>query len=157
MALTLFGIYGLMEFPFGEALNLSHSLNIELSTRTGGYTANGRFIGINTAAAGNRRADRAKAEDTGFHAPLLKKGSKLRLATPEERREARLENPQTEWDILHGVIMTFREGDVPVARAYLDRHASEKKTLIRHLLTVWAAEVPDETLQKEARAILFGL
>jgi adenine-specific DNA methylase len=157
MALTLFGIYGLMEFPFGEALNLSHSLNIELSTRTGGYTANGRFIGINTAAAGNRRADRAKAEDTGFHAPLLKKGSKLRLAIPEERREARLENPQTEWDILHGVIMTFREGDVPVARAYLDRHASEKKTLIRHLLTVWAAEVPDETLQKEARAILFGL
>jgi adenine-specific DNA methylase len=157
MALTLFGIYGLMDFPFGEALNLSHSLNIELSTRTGGYTANGRFIGINTAVAGNRRADRAKAEDTGFHAPLLKKGSKLRLATPEERREARLIHPQTEWDILHGVIMAFREGDVPVARAYLDRHAPEKKTLIRHLLTVWAAEVPDDTLQKEARAILFGL
>jgi adenine-specific DNA methylase len=157
MALTLFGIYGLMDFPFGEALNLSHSLNIELSTRTGGYAANGRFIGINTAAAGNRRADRAKAEDTGFHAPLLKKGSKLRLATPEERREARLIHPQTEWDILHGVIMAFREGDVPVARAYLDRHAPEKKTLIRHLLTVWAAEVPDDTLQKEARAILFGL
>jgi adenine-specific DNA methylase len=157
MALTLFGIYGLMEFPFGEALNLSHSLNIELSTRTGGYTANGRFIGINTAAAGSRRANRAKAEDTGFHAPLLKKGSKLRLATPEERREARLIHPQTEWDILHGVIMAFREGDVPVARAYLDRHAPEKKTLIRHLLTVWAAEVPDDTLQKEARAILFGL
>ncbi len=157
MALTLFGIYGLMEFPFGEALTLSHSLNIELATKTGGYTANGRFIGINTAAAGNRRADRAKAEDTGFHAPLLKKGSKLRLATPEERRESRLEHPQTEWDILHGVIMAFREGDVPVARAYLERHAPEKKTLIRHLLTVWAAEAPDDTLQKEARAILFGL
>jgi putative DNA methylase len=157
MALTLFGIYGLMEFPFGEALNLSHSLNIELASKTGGYTPNGRFIGINTAAAGTRRSDRAKAEDTGFHAPLVKKGSKLRLATPEERREARLEQPQTEWDILHGVIMAFRQGDVPVARAYLDRHAPEKKALIRHLLTVWAAEVPVDSLQKEARAILFGL
>ncbi|MCF8137376.1 MAG: DUF1156 domain-containing protein [Desulfotignum sp.] len=157
MALTLFGIYGLLEFPFGEALTLSHSLNIALAAKTGGYTPNGRFIGINTAAAGSRRANRAKAEDTGFHAPLVKKGSKLRLATPEERREARLEQPQTEWDILHGVIMAFREGDVPVARAYLDRHAPEKKALIRHLLTVWAAEVPDDTLQKEARAILFGL
>ena len=157
MALTLFGIYGLLEFPFGEALNLSHSLNIELAAKTGGYTPNGRFIGINTAAAGKRRADRAKAEDTGFHAPLVKKGSKLRLAAPEERRDARLEQPQTEWDILHGVIMAFRQGDVPVARAYLDRHAPEKKALIRHLLTVWAAEVPDDVLQKEARAILFGL
>jgi putative DNA methylase len=157
MALTLFGIYGLMDFPFGEALNLSHSLNIELATKTGGYTASGRFIGINTAVAGSRRSDRARAEDTGFHAPLVKKGSKLRLATPEERREARLQHPQTEWDILHGVIMAFRQGDVPVARAYLERHAPEKKTLTRHLLTVWAAEAPDDTLQKEARAILFGL
>jgi len=29
--------------------------------------------------------------------------------------------------------------------------------MIRALLEVWAAEVPDENLKKEARAIIFGL
>jgi|WetSurMetagenome_2_1015567.scaffolds.fasta_scaffold1568622_2 hypothetical protein len=56
------------------------------SYTTSSADPDGRFIGINTEAA----------EDTGFHAPLLRKGSKLRLARPEERNEKRLENPQTE-------------------------------------------------------------
>ncbi|MBW1989839.1 MAG: DUF1156 domain-containing protein [Deltaproteobacteria bacterium] len=157
MALTLYGIYGLAEFPYDEALNLSRSLNISLSARAGGYTADGRFIGLNTEASAGKRSAGARAEDTGFHAPLVRKGSKLRLAKPEERHQRRLEHPQTEWDILHGVIMAFRKGDAPVARAYLDRHAEGKKERLQDLLHVWAAEMPDDTLRKEADAILFGL
>lgn len=88
MALTLFGIYGLGEFPYDEALNLSKSLNIALEARPGNYQANGRFIGINTSTATGRRA-RASAEEQGFAAPLVRQGSKLRLATPQERDERR--------------------------------------------------------------------
>ena len=54
---------------------------------------------------------------------MIKKGSKLRLVLPEERIKRRLDNPQNEWDVMQGVIMAYREGDVPVARAYLQRNA----------------------------------
>lgn len=104
-----------------------------------------------------RRSRAAAAEDTGFHAPLLRKGSKLRLARPEERNEKRLENPQTEWDVLHGVIMAYREGDIPVARGYLNRHIESNVETIKDLLKVWAQQLGDETLRKEGHAILFGL
>jgi hypothetical protein len=97
------------------------------------------------------------AEDTGFHAPLVRKGSRLRLARPEERHEKRYEFPQSEWDLLCGFITAYRKGDIPVARAYLDRHGEGKTELVRHLLEVWAAEIPDDTLKKEAQAIIFGL
>lgn len=157
MALTLYGIYGLSEFSYDEALNLSRSLNIRLETKTGGYTSDGLFIGINTQSNTGRRARRAKAEDAGFHAPLIKKGSKLRLARPDERNQKRIENPQTEWDILHGLIMNFRKGDIPVARAYLSRHAEGKENLIKNLINVWASEMTDEDLRKEGNAIIFGL
>jgi hypothetical protein len=157
MALTLFGIYGLAELPYDEALNLSRSLNIRLEAKTGGYTADGRFIGINTESSSGRQSRRAAAEDSGFHAPLVRKGSKLRLARPEERDARRLSNPQTEWDVLHGMIMAFRDGDIPVARGYLARHAEDKADLVRHLLDVWEAEMVDEALRKEASAMVFGL
>jgi adenine-specific DNA methylase len=157
MALTLYGIYGLAEFSFDEALNLSRSLNIGLETKSGGYRPDGRFVGINTAARSGRRTRAARAEESGFHAPIVRKGSKLRLVLPEERDIRRLVDPQTEWDILHGVIMAFREGDIPVARGYLDRHAEGRQDLIRNLLDVWAAEMGDESLRKEAQAMLFGL
>ena len=157
MALTLYGIYGLKEFRYDEALNLSRSLNIRLETKTGGYTSDGRFIGINTQSNTGRRARQAKAEDAGFHAPLIKKGSKLRLARPDERNQKRIENPQTEWDILHGLIMNFRKGDTPVARGYLSRHAEGKENLIKNLINVWASEMTDEDLRKEGNAIVFGL
>ena len=95
MALTLYGIFGIAEFAYDDALNLSKSLNIGLEGRTGGYNADGRFIGINTQASGaGRRAARTTAEDSGFHAPLIRKGSKLRLARPGERHKRRLEHPQ---------------------------------------------------------------
>jgi len=157
MALTLYGIYKLSEVPYDEALNLSRSLNIRLEAKTGGYTAEGRFIGINTQARAGRRSRLASAEETGFHAPLIRKGSKLRLVRPDERDSRRLDNPQTEWDILHGLIMAYRQGDIPVARGYLTRHAEGRENLIMDLLSVWAAEMSDMELRKEAQAMAFGL
>jgi len=157
MALTLYGIYGLGELPYDEALNLSRSLNISLESKTGGYKAEGRFIGVNTAAHSGRRSQQARAEDTGFFAPLIRKGSKLRLARPDERSTRRLENPQTEWDLLQGLVMAYRKGDIPVARGYLSQYAEGREERVMHLLAVWAAEMPDEKQRKEAQAMVFGL
>lgn len=156
MALTLFGIYGFAVFPYDEALNLSRSLNISLEGKTGGYVVSGRMVGINSETQGGRTRT-GRAEETGYHAPLVRRGSKLRLVLPEERNKRRLENPQTEWDVLHGLILAFREGDVPVARAYLTERAAGREKVILDMLAVWEAEVSEERLRQEARAILFGL
>jgi hypothetical protein len=53
--------------------------------------------------------------------------------------------------------MAFRDGDVPVARSYLERHAEGKQQVILDLLSVWAAKATDEKLRQEAEAMLFGL
>ena len=156
MALTLYGIYGFNELPYDEALNLSRSLNIKLDARPSGYTVEGRMVGINQDGQ-TRGTTSRDAESVGYHAPLLRKGSKLRLALPEERNPRRLDNPQTEWDVLHGVIMSHRRGDVPVARAYLQQHAENREQVILDLLHVWAEEMGDEELRKEGHTILFGL
>ncbi|TEB09086.1 DUF1156 domain-containing protein [Pelotomaculum propionicicum] len=156
MALTLYGIFGLGDIPYDQALNLSRALNISLEGRPAGYTVSGRMIGINDEGRG-RRTNRVSAEETGYHAPLLRRGSKLRLALPEERHKKPIDSPQTEWDILHGLILAYREGDVPVARAYLAQHAEGRDQVILDLLSVWAAEMSDEKLRKEAGAIMFGL
>jgi hypothetical protein len=155
MALTLFGIWGLIEFPFHEALNLSKSLNIQMMNKSGGYRLEGRMIGVNQSAPGGR-SRRDQAEVMGFHAPVVGKGSKLRLARPEERNEARLADPQTGWDVLQGVIMAYRKGDLPVARAYLMKHAGDHQGLVLNLLKVWAAEADAPDLKKEGESILFG-
>jgi adenine-specific DNA methylase len=158
MALTLYGIRGLYEFAYDEALNLSRSLNIALASRSAGYHIEGRMIGINQEAGGQRGRSRgAEAEDTGYHAPLVRKGSKLRLVRPEERNPRRLERPQTDWDVLHGLIQAYRRGDTPVARAYLEQHASQHPRRIFGLLEVWAAEMDDPDLRREAETIRFGL
>jgi adenine-specific DNA methylase len=158
IALTLYGIWGLYEFAYDEALNLSRSLNIALSTRPAGYRVEGRMIGINQDAAGQRSRSRgAEAEDLGYHAPLVRKGSKLRLARPEERNARRLERPQTDWDILHGVILAYRRGDTPVARAYLEQHAPQHVRRMLDLLGVWATEMDAPDLRREAHTIRFGL
>lgn len=154
MALTLFGIFGTQPFPYDEALSLSRSLNIGLETKTGGYRVEDRVMGINNEISGRRRHT---TEETGYHAPLVKKGSKLRLALPEERNPRRLLAPQTEWDTLHGLIMAYREGDVPGAHAYLQRHAADKASLVLDLLAVWAARVADDKSRKEAETILYSL
>jgi putative DNA methylase len=158
MALTLFGIWGRNAFAYDEALNLSRSLNIALSARPAGYRVEGRMIGINQEAGGQRsRARGAAAEDDSFHAPLVRKGSKLRLALPEERHPRRLAHPQTDWDILQGMILAFRRGDIPVARAFLEEHAPQHQVRILDLLDVWAAELAHPDLKREAETLCFGL
>lgn len=154
MALTIYGIYGLAEFPYDDALNLSRSLRVRLDSVSGGYTQEGRMIGINKKTRSTRRS--SNSED-GYFAPLVRSGSSLRLAAPGERHPKRLENPQTEWDVLHGLLLAFREGDIPVARAYLQEHASGMKSKILDLLRVWTAEMADEDLRQEGLAIEFGL
>jgi putative DNA methylase len=78
------------------------------------------------------------------------------LALVEERDPRRLDNPQTDWDRLQGLIAEFRRGDTPVARAYLDRAAPDREDRILDLLDVWAAELADPELIREAALIRFG-
>ena len=153
VALTLFGIYGMNWFPFDDALSLSKSLNIRLETKAAGYRDEGRMIGINDERKGKAQSD----DEEGYFAPVVKKGSKLRLVFPEERIKRRLEAPQNEWDIMHGVIMAYREGDIPVAKAYLQKFAEGHEEKIVGLLQVWADGIGKEDLKKEARRIIYGL
>jgi len=155
-AITFYGIFGLGDIPYDQALNLSRALNIRLEEKTAGYAAVGRSIAVNNETRGGR-SSRAGVEDTGYHAPLLRRGSKLRLALPEERHKRPVENPQTEWDILQGLILAYREGDAPVARTYLKQHAEGAEQAILDLLHVWSSQMPDERLRREAEAILYGL
>jgi hypothetical protein len=158
MALTIFGIFGLTEFAWDEALNLSRSLGIGLRGAAGGYEVDSRSIGVNTGAEGRaRRARGAEEEAHGYAAPLVRRGSKLRLAPLDERDPRRLSLPQTDWDRLQGLIAEFRRGDAPVARAYLDRTAADREDRIFDLLDVWAAEIADPDLKREAALIRFGL
>ena len=112
------------------------------------------MIGINDERSGRRQHD---DEEEGYYAPVVKKGSKLRLVLPEERNTRRLENPQQEWDIMQGTIMAYREGDVPVARAYLQKHAAGQEHKIMDMLKVWADNCGSEDLRKETQRLLFGL
>lgn len=155
VAVTLFGIYGTGYLPFDDALSLSKSLNIRLEHKAAGYRDEGRMIGINDEKKGRIRNEDDDSE--GYFAPLVKKGSKLRLALPEERHPRRLQEPQNEWDIMQGVIMAYREGDIPVARAYLQRQAAGHEDKVIAVLRVWADGCDSEALTKEARRILFGL
>jgi putative DNA methylase len=158
MALTMFGIFGLAEFAWDEALNLSRSLGIGLHAAAGGYEVERGHIGVNTDAGGRaRRARGAEAEAQGYAAPLVRRGSKLRLARPEERDPRRLTTPQSDWDRLQGLIMEFRRGDAPVARAYLGRTAADREDRILDLVEVWAVELVDPELKREAELIRFGL
>jgi putative DNA methylase len=158
MALTVCGIYGLGEVAYNEVLSLSKSMNIALEGKPGGYRIEPgqRFIGINQEATG-RRTQGAKAEERGFAAPLARKGSKLRLALPEERDPRRLETPQTDWDRLHGLLLAYRRGELPVARQYLAAKAADSGGRVIDLLAVWAREMTDEPARREAEGLLFGL
>ncbi|MHB8763288.1 MAG: DUF1156 domain-containing protein [Deferrisomatales bacterium] len=158
MALTVYGIWGLGECSYDEVLNLSRSLNIRLEGKAAGYRVEGAMIGINQEAGGRgRRAKGASADGEGYHAPLVRSGSKLRIATPEERDARRLGSPQTDWDRLHGALQAYREGDVPLARGYLQKHAADRGLRILDLLRVWATEMPDPAARREAEMLLFGL
>jgi len=159
MAVTLFGIFGLGQFAYDEALNLSRSLGIRLEEAAAGYRLQDGMIGVNSEPSGRRgrRASKDHEEEIQYHAPLLRNGSKLRLALPEERHPSRIESPQTEWDIMQGAILAYRQGDVPLARAYIEQHAGGRSHVIIDLLRVWANKVDSADLRKEAEALLFGL
>ncbi len=146
MSLIILGIFGHREFPYDEALVLSRSLNIALDAKSGGYTAEGRMLGINT--------DQPKVKT---HAPVVRKGGKLWLSRPEQRDPQRLAKPQTDWDVLHGLLEAFRQGDIPVARAYLAKHGASRGSRPLDLLRVWAGEADSPDLKREADALLFGL
>jgi putative DNA methylase len=158
MALTLFGIFGLGAFAFDEANNVAKSLNIRLEAKAAGYRleTGERLISYNQEATG-RRGQQQAAEDVGYHAPLLRKGSKLRLCLPEERSVKRLEKPQSLWDVMQGALVKYAQGDTPVARAYLETHAKEQVERIVDLLEVWALECGNRELKKAADGLLFGL
>ena len=156
MALTAFGIYGHNEFAYDDGLNLSRSLNINMTVKPAGYHVEGRSIGVNQIVAGRRSAG-AAAEEKGFHAPMVRKGSRLRLALPAERSSKRLDSPQTSWDLLHGLLRAYEKGDIPVARAYLLKHGLGKEALLHDLLRVFATEVADAGLKRDAQNLLFGL
>ena len=152
IVLTMLGVYGLGKFPYDDALTLSKSLNVRLdNVGLHGYKPDGHMLGI---------GDDKKDEEAGrvqSYAPVVKKGSTLRIALPEERQQKRLDEPKTEWDILQGMIRAYRDGDIPVARAYLQRHASGNEEKILALLRVWADNCGSVSLEKEAQRMLFGL
>jgi hypothetical protein len=124
-----------------------------LQQKSGGYTVSDQTIGM--AQATTRRG--AQVQSEGFHAPLVRSGSKLRLAAPEERDTRRLDRPQTDWDLLHGCIQQYKEGGIPLARPYLEEHAGASRTRILDLLQVWATEQDDPDRKKVAEQILFDL
>lgn len=157
MALTIFGIWELAEVAYDDLLNLSRSLGIALENKPGGYRVQDQVIGINQATGSRSRGAAHRDEAEGYFAPLVRNGSRLRLALPEERRSFRLENPQTDWDRLQGLILAYREGDIPVARAYLQTQAAASAERVLDLLEVWATEARDPALKKQARAALYGL
>ena len=154
-------VFGVTEFPYDHALNLSRSLNVRLVERAGNYNVESRVVGMNRFVRQGRRARiaaRDAIESTGYQAPLVISGSKVRLIMPRERdRERLLDRPQTQWDMLHGVILSYQSGDMPSVRSYLDRYPTRQVYIVIDLLTRWLEQVGDERLAKEARAILFGL
>lgn len=154
IALTLFGIYGINYLPYDDALSLSRSLNITLANKTAGYVVESDMLGINDERTGRNTQDDSFE---GYFAPVVRKTNKLRLVMPEERAKKRLEQPQTEWDIMQGLIMAYREGEIPVARAYMETQAQGKEAKVIGILKVWADGCGSEELKKEAQRILFGL
>lgn len=154
IAVTLFGIYGMSIFSYDDALSLSRSLNISLVNKTAGYVVDNQSLGIND----ERTAKTSRNEEfEGYFAPVVRKTNKLRLAMPEERAKKRLEEPQTEWDVMQGLIMAYREGEAPLAHAYLEKHAQGHEDRVIGVLKVWADGCGSEELKKEAQRILFNL
>lgn len=146
VALTILGAFGTAEFAFDDARNLANALNVAIEGKSGNYTVADRRVGLATQQPG-----------ATYAAPLVKSGSKVRLAAPEERAPARLEKPQTAWDRLHGLIAAYRQGEDVLVRAYFEKHCLPQAQLLRDLLEVYRAEIGDERLQKEVEWVRFAL
>lgn len=145
LAVIALGINGLGWFAYDDALQMSKSLGFALTRRSENYRVNDERV----AYANERDVERA--------APLASKGSRLRLLRPEERSELRLENPQTLWDVLCGLLTTYRAGGIVAARNHLGTHAAQNRDVLLALLKVWEQHCDDETLQREARMIEYEL
>ena len=146
IALTILGAFGTAEFAFDDARNLANALNVAIEGKNGNYTVLDRQVGLATQQAG-----------ATYAAPLVKSGSKVRLATPEERHSARLEKPQTAWDRLHGLVAAYREGEDVLVRAYFETQCLDQAQMLMDLLAVYQAEIADEKLQKEVDWVRFAL
>lgn len=145
LAVIALGISGLGDFAYDDALQMSRSLNFSLQNRNGNYRVSDDLV----AYANAGEAERA--------APLAIRGNKLRLLRPEERAAARLENPQTLWDVLGGLIVTYRDGGIVAARNFLTQHGKRDSDALRGLLKVWARECHDDELKREAQLIDYEL
>ena len=157
MALTAYGVFGLASFDYDEALNMSRSLGIALGDGRRNYDPGGaRAVAVAPEKKGRALMSNME-EDMGYYAPFVRSGSKIRLVRPEERNVRRLKKPLAMWDVFHGLIMSYREGDIPVAKAYLDANAQGAVGVVIDILRVWASKASDEKIRKEAHAILFGL
>ncbi|ODW58669.1 DNA methylase [Vibrio parahaemolyticus] len=156
MAVMALGLWGHSGFDYDDALNLTRSLKVTMESKTAGYRPGESMVGYNTEERRRGAAQVARDVD-GWHAPLVRKGSKLRLAGLNERSSQRLQNPVTLWDILHGTLAAYEEGGIVQARNYLTSKADDKVHLVRGLLAVWAEEVDSEKLKEQAESLLFEL
>lgn len=145
LAVIALGINGLGDFAFDDALQMSRSLNFRLQNRNGNYRVSNDLV----AYANMGEDERA--------APLAIRGNKLRLLKPEERASVRLQSPQTLWDVLGGLIVTYRDGGIVAARNYLTEHDKRENDALRGLLKVWAKECRDDDLKREAQLIDYEL
>ncbi len=148
MVVTLLGLLGTKNFSYDQALTLARSLNVSLVSKEGGYEP-GSFAA---------HAAPKEVGASGGYAPLVLNRGKMSILLPEQRHEDRLlERPQSEWDLLQGVLLSYRRGDVPQALSYLDRHCAAKRRVVLALLELWKHYAPTQALQKEAALILFGV
>lgn len=145
LAVIALGINGLGDFAFDDALQMSRSLNFRLQNRNGNYRVSDDMVAYANVGEDERAA------------PLAIKGNKLRLLKPEERAAARLDNPQTLWDVLGGLIVTYRDGGIVAARNFLTQHGKRESDALRGLLKVWAKECRDDELKREAQLIDYEL
>lgn len=145
LAVIALGINGLGDFAFDDALQMSRSLNFRLQLKNGNYKTSDDMVAYANVGEDERAA------------PLVIRGNKLRLLKPEERAATRLENPQTLWDVLGGLIITYREGGIVAARNYLSEHGKRDSVALRGLLKVWAKECRDDELRREAQLIDYEL
>lgn len=145
LAVIALGINGLGDFAFDDALQMSRSLNFRLQNRNGNYRVSNDLVAYANVGEDERAA------------PLAIRGNKLRLLKPEERVPARLQSPQTLWDVLGGLIVTYRDGGIVAARNYLTEHDKRESDALRGLLKVWAKECRDDELTREAQLIDYEL
>ena len=149
ICLILLAFYKHQYFAYSDALNISKSLTIALINKQFGYK-----IEDSVAVYASKPSLLSNNKFDGYFAPLIKKDSTLRLAMPEERNSFSIDNPQTEWDVMQGVIVKFRLGDIPLVRDYLRSHSNFSEDLILDMLSVYKIHCGSDVIKKEIDKIL---